>query len=166
MAKEESNESFGVRSHILAAEIGIADFIGSLPEISGIFGGNAVPVFAVSDERAAEIIKRRIVGSLKQCVEVAFVRTSGDTIFRTDATGYFADCVFRITVNTKMILGENAERNTLSAASVILDALLLKVLAFPFDENTPVRFGGLERVAEEDGTFSAVLELVFRVKIH
>lgn len=164
MAKEEKRG--GNRSYVMQAEIALADYVATLPELSALLGGKSVPVFAISAENAAAVIKQRITGALKQCVEVAFVRTNGAAVYKqANVHGMFADCVFRFSVNSKLILGENAERTTLSIASVIIDALLMKRLAFPFDSTTAVRFGGLSRVVEDDGTFSTVLELTARVCI-
>lgn len=165
MAKEEQRG--GERSFIMQAEIALAEYIAALPELSALYGGESVPVFAISAENAAAVIRQRISGALKQCVEVAFVSTTGGNVYaQTNGAGLFADCTFRFTVNSKLILGENAERTTLSVASVIIDALLMKRLAFPFDNTAAVRFGSLSRVVEDDGTFSTVLELTARVCIH
>lgn len=140
MAKEYLNP-------VAEAEQGIAEFIASIPEVSAVFSGKQVPVFAATTEEFRNAVTRKIAQGVRQVIVVAFSRTT--EVARSGA-GIVAKAEFTVSVSSPGVLAESAIRATSDLAFAIVNALDGTVFSTPFLPRA-VNFLNWELDADESG---------------
>lgn len=148
MAKEHLN-------NVTLAEQGVAEYIAGQPSISGLFGGDAVPVFSATDESAAKIIRAKVEMGLKQCIVVAVTSTSDAGI---GAPRLPVRATLLVSIHSPGLLAEKALSTASDLGVAVIESLHGVQFGEPFVPGYAVKFKSWEYETRDDGKIVARIE--------